>query len=96
MLELTDQAKQVIKGIVEENQVGPTGGLRITGGGTENGDAELEFDLAEQAEDGDETVSADGANVFLDATAAQMLADKKLDVHEHGDHFHFSLEEQEG
>jgi hypothetical protein len=32
--------------------------------------------------------------VFLDEAAAQALADKTLDVHEHGDHFHFSLEDQ--
>ena len=30
----------------------------------------------------------------LDEAAAQVLADKTLDVHEHGDHFHFSLEDQ--
>jgi Fe-S cluster assembly iron-binding protein IscA len=95
VLELTDHAQEVIKGIVEENEVGPSGGLRITGtGGEGDGQAELEFGLAESAEAGDETVSAGGANVFLDATAARVLAEKTLDVHEHGDHFHFSLEEQ--
>ena len=38
--------------------------------------------------------SEDGAKVFLDEAAAAVLADKTLDVHAHGDHFHFSLEEQ--
>jgi hypothetical protein len=39
-------------------------------------------------------VQSDGATVFLDETAAAALADKQLDVHAHGDHFHFSIDEQ--
>ena len=91
MLVLTEQAKQVIKGIVEE--VGPDGGLRITAAGT-NGDTALGFDLAPAPGPGDEVVEEDGAKVFLDPAAAEVLADKLLDVEEHGDHFHFSLAEQ--
>jgi iron-sulfur cluster assembly protein len=91
MLALTEQAKEVIKEIIEE--VGPGAGLRITASG-QNGDSALDFDLAPAPAAGDEVVSADGAKVFLDEAAAAALADKMLDVHEHGDHFHFSLEEQ--
>jgi iron-sulfur cluster assembly protein len=94
MLALTDQAKEVIKGIVEE--VGPDGGLRITAASESNGDTALEFDLAPAPADGDAVVEEDGAKVFLDEAAAEVLADKTLDVHSHGDHFHFSLEEQDG
>jgi iron-sulfur cluster assembly protein len=94
MLALTDQAKEVIKGIVEE--VGPDGGLRITAGNEGNGDTALEFDLAPAPAEGDKVVEEDGAKVFLDEAAAEVLADKTLDVHEHGDHFHFSLEDQTG
>jgi len=92
MLVLTDQAKEVIKGIVEE--VGPDGGLRITATGQGNGDTALEFDIAEAPDTGDAVVDEDGAKVFLDGAAATALADKTLDVEEHGDHFHFSLAEQ--
>jgi Fe-S cluster assembly iron-binding protein IscA len=92
MLALTDQAKKVIKGIVEE--VGPEGGLRITAAGEGNGDTALDFDVAPAPGPGDKIVEEDGAKVFLDEAAAQVLADKTLDVHEHGDHFHFSLEDQ--
>ena len=95
MLVLTDQAQQVIKGIVGDSDIGPDGGLRITAT-TDDGEAGLEFDVASGAEDGDETVSAGGAKVFLDSTAAEALSDKTLDVHEHGDHFHFELGEQNG
>jgi Fe-S cluster assembly iron-binding protein IscA len=75
--------------------LGPDGGLRISGT-TDNGEGGLEFEVASGAEDGDETVSAGGAKVFLDQTAADVLADKTLDVEGHEDHFHFSLGEQDG
>jgi iron-sulfur cluster assembly protein len=96
MLVLSDQAQQVIKGIVDDSEAGPDGGLRITGTTDDDGEAGLEFGVASAAEEGDETVSAGGATVFLDQTAAEVLSDKTLDVEEHGDHFHFSLEEQDG
>ena len=92
MLVLTDHAKEVIKGIVEE--VSPDGGLRITAAGRGNGETALEFDVAEAPGAGDAVVDEDGAKVFLDGAAAEALADKLLDVEEHGDHFHFSLAEQ--
>jgi iron-sulfur cluster assembly protein len=95
MLTLTEQAQEVIRGIVAEADVGPDGGLRIaaTSG---NGEMGLEFSIADSAEDGDETVDSGGARVFLDADASRELSDKTLDVEAHGDHFHFSLEEQNG
>jgi iron-sulfur cluster assembly protein len=91
MLVLTDQAKEVIKGIAEE--AGPDAGLRITASG-HNGESALDFDVAPAPVHGDEVVEEDGAKVFLDEAAAAALADKTLDVEEHGDHFHFSLGEQ--
>jgi Fe-S cluster assembly iron-binding protein IscA len=94
MLALTDQARDVIKGIVEEGELGPQGGLRITAANESNGDTALEFELAEAPAEGDEVLEEDGAAVFLDPVAAEVLADKTLDVEEHGDHFHFSLGEQ--
>ena len=36
----------------------------------------------------------DGARVFLDAVAADALADQVIGVHAHGDHFHFTFEDQ--
>jgi Fe-S cluster assembly iron-binding protein IscA len=96
MLELTDKAQDAIKGIVEDAELGPEAGLRIAGTTNGNGEAGLEFEVAEGAQAGDETVSSGGANVFLDETAAEVLGDKMLDVEAHGDHFHFSLEEQDG
>jgi len=96
MLAMTPEAVDVIRGIVEDGDVGPNGGLRISGSNEGNGEAALEFELAAGPSDGDEVVRNGGAVVFLDETAAAVLADKTLDVHAHGDHFHFSLEEQNG
>jgi iron-sulfur cluster assembly protein len=84
----------VIKGIVEDGELGPKAGLRITAANESNGDTALEFELAEAPAEGDEVLQEDGAAVFLDPIAAEVLADKTLDVEEHGDHFHFSLGEQ--
>lgn len=93
MLVLTAQAVEAIRGIVEDSALGPDGGLRISGANGGNGEAALEFELATQAIAGDEVVRDGGAVVFLDETAAAVLDGKTLDVHAHGDHFHFSIED---
>jgi iron-sulfur cluster assembly protein len=95
VLVLTEGAVAAIRGIMEDGDAGPNGGLRISGSGSGNGDTELEFELASEARDGDQVVREGGAVVFLDEAAAAALDDMTLDVHAHGDHFHFSLEEQE-
>jgi Fe-S cluster assembly iron-binding protein IscA len=94
VLTLTEQAVEAIRGIIENGEAGPDGGLRISGSGSGNGDTELEFELASEAREGDQVVRDGGAVVYLDSTAAAVLDDKMLDVHAHDDHFHFSLEEQ--
>jgi Fe-S cluster assembly iron-binding protein IscA len=70
------------------------GGLRITAEETDDG-VELQIHEADTARDGDETVERDGARVYLDGLAAEVLADQVLGVHAHDDHFHFTFEEQE-
>jgi Fe-S cluster assembly iron-binding protein IscA len=93
MLELSEQAVGVIRDIVNEGEVGPDGGLRISGV-ADNGETALDFELAEAPVEGDEIVRENGAVLFLDEIAAAVLDDKRLDVHAHGDHFHFSIDEQ--
>lgn len=95
LLVLTEQAADAITGMLEEAEAGPAAGMRISG--TDDGDGiELEFAVADGPEEGDEVVTRGGASVFLDVLAAEALADRTLDVEAHGDHFHFSLDEQEG
>jgi Fe-S cluster assembly iron-binding protein IscA len=96
VLELSDQAVEAIGTIVAEGDGGPSSGLRISASDESDGEVELEFDVVAEPADGDEVVRSGGAVVYLDAAAAELLADKRLDVHSHGDHFHFSLDERDG
>ncbi len=91
---MTDRAATVIEDILHESQSGPEGGVRISGTAEPSGEASLEFALAETPADGDEVVREGGAVLYLDEVARTVLVDKTLDVETHGDHFHFSLEEQ--
>ena len=93
MLSLTEQAKEVIKGIVEESGRRPACGSPHQA--TETAIPRSTSTLAPAPGEGDEVVEDDGAKVFLDEAAAAVLADKTLDVEEHGDHFHFSLGERD-
>lgn len=93
MLKITEQAQEAIRGIIEDGRAGPDGGLRISGS-TSNGETALDFEVVAGAIDGDEEVREGEAVLFLDETASAVLADKTLDVHAHGDHFHFSIDEQ--
>jgi hypothetical protein len=79
MLKITEQAQEAISSIVADGGVGDSGGLRISGTQS-NGETALDFE--------------GGATLFLDETASAVLDDKVLDVHAHGDHFHFSIDEQ--
>ena len=93
MLALTPAAVEAIRAMIEDGDVGPDGGLRIAGSTEGDGEVELEFELAAAPAAGDEVVRDGGASVFLDQLAADALAEKTLDVHAHGDHVHFSLED---
>ena len=95
MLILTERATSVIEGILAESQAGPESGLRISGTTEGDGEASLEFALADAPADGDDVVREGGATVYLDEVAASVLDDKTLDVEAHDDHFHFSLGEQD-
>ena len=84
MLQIDEDAVEALEGM---------GSLRITAQETEDG-VELAIDDAEEPLEGDEVVERGGARVFLDALAAEVLADQILGVHSHGDHFHFSFDDQ--
>ena len=86
MLQIDDEAAEALAGI---------GPLRITAEEVD-GDIEVGLDEAEGPEEGDQIVERDGARVFLDPTAAEVLADQVLGVHAHGDHFHFTFDDQPG
>jgi Fe-S cluster assembly iron-binding protein IscA len=95
MLQITDTAAETIAGILSDNEAGPDGGLRISGTQS-NGETALDFEVVGTSVDGDTVVREGEAVLFLDETASAVLDDKTLDVHAHGDHFHFSIDEQSG
>ena len=87
MLEIHEDAVEPLKGMGNA--------LRITAQETDDG-VELQIDDASEPQEGDEVVERDGAQVFLDGVAAEVLADQVLGVHAHGDHFSFTFDEQSG
>ena len=84
MLEIHEDAVDALKGI---------GAVRITAEEADDG-VELQIDDAAEPQEGDEIVERDGARVYLDAAAAEVLADQVLGVDAHGDHFHFTFDDQ--
>jgi Fe-S cluster assembly iron-binding protein IscA len=84
MLEIHEDAVEALKGM---------GGMRITAAETDDG-VELQIDDASEPEEGDEVVEQEGARVFLDPLAAEVLANQVLGVHAHDDHFHFTFDDQ--
>jgi Fe-S cluster assembly iron-binding protein IscA len=96
MLAVTQGAADVIRDMIEgEEEAAAEGGLRIDTGEASDEGVDLDLQFVDAPEEGDETVEEHGARVFLSAEASSLLDDKVLDAHEHGDHVHFSIEEQE-
>lgn len=84
MLQIDDKAVDALKQI---------GTIRISAEEVD-GDVEVSIDEATAPGDGDEVIERDGARVFLAPEAADVLADQVLGVHSHGDHFHFTFDDQ--
>jgi Fe-S cluster assembly iron-binding protein IscA len=84
MLEIAEEAVDALKQM---------GALRITAEEID-GEVEIAIEDATEPAEADQTVERDGAVVYLDTTAATVLADQVLGVHAHDDHFHFSFEDQ--
>lgn len=78
MLTMTETAADAVKSIVSRAQNVPTeGGLRISETAPEKG---FDLSVTTSPEPTDTVVSADGAHVFLDATAAETLDARVLDA----------------
>ena len=84
MLQIDDNAVDALKEI---------GTIRISAEEVD-GDVEITIEEATAPTDGDEVVEHDGARVFVAPAAADVLSDQVLGVHAHGDHFHFTFEDQ--
>ena len=90
MLALTENVTEIVNKLTEE--VPEISGLRIA---TEADGQSLSVSPADHAETEDQVVEQDGATVYLDASAADFLADKVLDggVDEQGN-IQFALGQQ--
>jgi Fe-S cluster assembly iron-binding protein IscA len=85
MLQISDESVEALRQM---------GTLRIRG---VEGEGEIELEIEEAAEPvvDDVVVEREGVEVYLDPVAANALEDQVLGIHAHGDHFHFSFDDQE-
>lgn len=77
MLTLTENAVLVIRDLTEQEEVSDGAGLRIA---SDPAAGSLTLALAGEPVQGDQVVDSDGARIFLDPQAAQILDDKALDA----------------
>lgn len=78
MLTLTSGAVQVIKTVTANPELPPETGIRIESG-VDGSDA-LRLSVAPAPEAGDQVVEEEGARVYLEPEAAQLLDGKTLDA----------------
>ena len=86
MLQISDEAVDALRQL---------GTLRIRGVEAD-GEIELEIEEASGPVVDDVVVERDGVEVYLDPIASTALEDQVLGIHAHGDHFHFSFDDQAG
>jgi iron-sulfur cluster assembly protein len=95
MLAISQSAAEAIRGLGDAPQ-GPEGaGLRIvarTGEG--EGDVALELSLTPTPAEEDEVVEEEGAQVFLDPAAADLLDDKRLEARVEAGRVTFGISDQ--
>jgi len=78
MLVLTDNATTVIRNLVDTPELPDGAGLRVAS--PSDGSQQLTLAAAESPDPNDAVVEAEGARVFLDPPAAEVLDDKVLDA----------------
>jgi iron-sulfur cluster assembly protein len=95
MLTMTENAKDVVKEMVEAGGAPEGSGIRISSEQGADGAEGLSLAIATEPAAGDEVVEESGSRVFLEPRAASMLDDKVLDAQRHDDHVHFSVARQD-
>jgi iron-sulfur cluster assembly protein len=95
VLTLTPTAAEVVRTLVEQSPAPESGGLRIAASTDDGGESvELELALVEEPDALDETIEQEGATVYLDPDAAELLDDKLLDARVADDHVTFVLRDE--
>jgi Fe-S cluster assembly iron-binding protein IscA len=95
VLAITPDAAEAIKGVVNSSGLPDDAGLRIArpAAGDERG-AGFELTVAPVPAEDDQVIEENGAHVFLEPQAANVLDDRKLDADVRGDQVQFLLEPQ--
>ncbi|MGV8967830.1 MAG: iron-sulfur cluster biosynthesis family protein [Cellulomonas sp.] len=78
MLTLTENARTTVQDLADTAGLPETGGLRIAASSSDRGGFDLA--LVAEPEPGDAVVEAGTVKVFLEPTAAEVLADQTLDA----------------
>jgi Fe-S cluster assembly iron-binding protein IscA len=78
MLTLTENAATIVKDLAGRTTGSTEGGLRIAT--LEDDTSNFQVTMTPTAELHDQVVESDGAHVFLEKNAADVLADKQLDA----------------
>ena len=94
MLAMTDHAVEAIRGIVTAPGVPDGAGLRIAMQADSAQPDALEVTVAELPAESDQVVDEDGARVFVEDRAIELLDDKLLDAQIDGTRVGFTLMEQ--
>ncbi|MFI6328461.1 iron-sulfur cluster biosynthesis family protein [Micromonospora chersina] len=77
MLTMTENAIMVIRDLANQQDVAEAGGLRIA---ADTDAGSLSIELVEQPIQGDQVVDNQGARIFLDADAAELLNETSVDA----------------
>jgi iron-sulfur cluster assembly protein len=77
MLKMTDNAVMVIRDLALQQDVAEDGGLRIA---ADTDAGSLSIELVPEPAQGDKVVDNQGARIFLDPDAAELLEDTSVDA----------------
>ncbi len=91
MLTLTPAAAELIRQILERAPEDSNGGLRIAPAEPAGDGLTFEMTLVGAPEDDDETLGEEGATIFLEPEAAELLDDKILDAEVQDDQVRFAV-----
>ena len=86
MLTLTNHAQDAVRTLTKDPQAPERAGLRIAAG-----NQGLELMLVAEPAPGDALIDDDGARVFLESQAANLLDERTLDAEIEGDKVNFFL-----
>ncbi|WP_320065025.1 iron-sulfur cluster biosynthesis family protein [Micromonospora sp. RTGN7] len=76
MLTMTDNAVLVIRDLAAQEDVAQDGGLRIAAADA----GSLTIELVPEPAQGDQVLDNEGARIFLDSDAAELLGDTSVDA----------------